>query len=564
MKKCTFRFRDYKMRSNIDNNKRIYNNELKINNNDIKTSAFPVILHKEYKVDKTASAKHIFSFEMKEKYVLSEDKKTLLSWNMVNVQLGDSVDYGVCIPEGVENIADGAFSGCDKIFLVIFPKSLKRIGNWAFAGTLGFKAIFKCEQLEVIGEYAFYGCCIHMEKGLDNLPKSIKKIDGTSFKDCRIYSRFQGQYYSVNMKKIDTLWYVNLLPKEIKPEINFETELNRDSLLDSSKEDEYGVVYDSSYTYILECKNKDLNTYKVKTTTIGILQNSFADLENLTEIDLSNTQHIGDYAFCGCKKLSVIKIGNCLKTIGKCAFSNTGLQKLNLPVSLVKMDSAVFENCKELEEVQINCSLERIPEKSFNSCSALHTVIFRKTIKILDRLSFAGCSSLKDLKLPNGIRQLGDLCFAYCTFKSIDLPRSLIIMNYSPFCGCKNVNIVSESPFFYANEKFLLGYNRTRLISYLGEEKNIVIPGSVREILGYSLCNRSSDSKIFLPDSVNIIGHWAFRSACAECINFPKSLFYIKSSFDYCGYIKTYMINDSQKEYLQKITMYNKNLIVYQ
>ena len=483
---------------------------------------------------------------------------------MDNVQLGDSVDYGVCIPEGVENIADGAFSGCDKIYLVIFPKSLRRIGNWAFAGSFGFKAIFKCEQLEEIGEYAFYGCFIHMEKGLDNLPKPIKKIDETSFKNCCIYSRFQGQYYSVNIKKIDSLWHLNLLPEELKPETNFETELDSDSLFYSSKEDEYGVVYDASYTYILECKNKELNSYKVKNTTIGILQNSFADLEKLTEIDLSDTQHIGDYAFSGCKKLSVVKMGKYLKTIGKCAFSNTGILKLKLPVSLVKMDSAVLENCKELEEVQINSPLEKIPDKTFNSCSALHTVIFLKTIKIIERLSFARCSSLKNFKLPNGIRQLGELCFASCKFETIVLPKSLIIMEYSPFCGCKDVHIVSESPFFYANEKFLLGYNRTRLISYLGDEKNIVIPGSVREILGYSLCNRGNDSKIFLPDSVNIIGHWAFRSACAECINFPKSLFYIKSGFDYCGGIKAYMINDSQKEYLKKITMYNNNLIMYQ
>ena len=137
----------------------------------------------------------------------------------------------------------------------------------------------------------------------------------------------------------------------------------------------------------------------------------------------------------------------------------------------------------------------------------------------------------------------------------------LVAMDYSPFLGCTNIKISSESPFFFANEQFLLGYNKTRLISYLLDEINIVIPGTVKVVLGYSLSNKKYAKRIYLPDSVEYIGHWAFRDTHAESINFPKSISFVKSSFDKLiqdfGFVDEF--DRDIKKNQDKLLLYNKS-----
>lgn len=64
----------------------------------------------------------------------------------------------VVIPEGVEKVGWGAFSGCDGIKEIRFPKSLKFIEESAFVNCSGLESAAIPEQVERIGSLAFEGC----------------------------------------------------------------------------------------------------------------------------------------------------------------------------------------------------------------------------------------------------------------------------------------------------------------------------------------------------------------------------------------------------------------------
>ena len=70
-------------------------------------------------------------------------------------------DYsgGYTIPDGIQTIADGAFSGCSGLnFLAVIPESVIAIGAQAFYGCSGLKSVTLPVSLDTIGKYAFAFC----------------------------------------------------------------------------------------------------------------------------------------------------------------------------------------------------------------------------------------------------------------------------------------------------------------------------------------------------------------------------------------------------------------------
>jgi hypothetical protein len=247
-------------------------------------------------------------------FTLSKDGKTILLWNMGR---GPMYRYTcvVIIPEGIENIAEGAFAGNENLDKIYFPKSLKKIGSRAFAGCGKFHILYNGETLESIGEYAFYGCNLLSVRGNSCLPKKIKLANKNSFCGCKVIHQPVGMRFQNN----NWIPFVEENVQEKQHIVNDSVEYK--NLLKNAVEDEFGVVYDSQYRYILKCNNKDLVKYEVKEGTVGIFKLSFFNISKLEEIDTRGVKHIGMSAFSGCTKLNKIHWGSDLKSIGEDAFS---------------------------------------------------------------------------------------------------------------------------------------------------------------------------------------------------------------------------------------------------
>lgn len=86
------------------------------------------------------------------------------------------------IPEGVEEICDGAFLDNNTITAVILPSTLKVIGNDAFRNSAVKDVdMSKCDNLKSILNSAFFGC-----KSLKSisLPTSVVSVADSVFRNC--------------------------------------------------------------------------------------------------------------------------------------------------------------------------------------------------------------------------------------------------------------------------------------------------------------------------------------------------------------------------------------------
>ena len=64
----------------------------------------------------------------------------------------------VVIPEGVTEIGNGVFSGCDSLASVTIPKSVTSIGGWAFSDCSTLETVTIPEGVTNIGWKAFSDC----------------------------------------------------------------------------------------------------------------------------------------------------------------------------------------------------------------------------------------------------------------------------------------------------------------------------------------------------------------------------------------------------------------------
>lgn len=85
------------------------------------------------------------------------------------------------IPEGVDNLASGAFFNCLDLEEIVIPEGVKAISDYAFAYCLRLKKITLPESLEVVGQNVF-PYCMSLEEFI--IPDSVKVIAVEGFSGC--------------------------------------------------------------------------------------------------------------------------------------------------------------------------------------------------------------------------------------------------------------------------------------------------------------------------------------------------------------------------------------------
>lgn len=111
---------------------------------------------------------------------INNDSGLILSENIVDNTLYYYPEHNniVVVSDGVEKIAEGAFSNHEEIKEIIFPESLRVIEANAFSKCTGITKIKFNDQLKEIGSKAFYDVCLPIV----DLPKSIEKLEFDAFK----------------------------------------------------------------------------------------------------------------------------------------------------------------------------------------------------------------------------------------------------------------------------------------------------------------------------------------------------------------------------------------------
>ena len=259
---------------------------------------------------------------------------------------------------------------------------------------------------------------------------------------------------------------------------------------------------------------------------------AFKDCKNLSNVVVrsSNTKISSD-AFLNTPFYDNIKVwqvdGSLLKINGKLK------GKFEVDKNITRIESDVFIDCNELEEIVLPDNLVSIGNNVFSGCKKLKKVILPESLKIIGTNAFAGCKNLEKIEIPKHVKRLGMAVFAGCVkLKALEIPNGVEELGASLLSDCKNLesvsipNVIKSIPdgMFKGCER-LHSLKLHDGITYIGSE-------------AFRGCKNLSN--INIPESVERIGEKAFADS--------GILEKIKNTNEKAFYIDNWLI-DLEKDY---------------
>ena len=141
--------------------------------------------------------------------------------------------------------------------------------------------------------------------------------------------------------------------------------------------------------------------------------------------------------------LPLIAIPDLVTSIPNGAFFLSGLETIELPKNLSRIEASAFCRCYNLKEINIPDSVTFIGHDAFSQCFELNEVHISKNTDTIEYGAFWKCSSLKSIVIPDSVESLESVTFQHCNdLSSITLPNSLKKIDHHNFSGCNNLKDV--------------------------------------------------------------------------------------------------------------------------
>ena len=306
----------------------------------------------------------------------------------------------VIIPEGVTEIGEDVFVGCEKITEIVIPASVETIDD-------SFNYHESLRAFTVAGGN-----------------KEFKSVDGV------LYSKDGKTLSSYPCGKDDESFTV---PDGV-------TKIDRfganESLVSVKLPDGLKEIGDYAF-----CDCEALESITLPDSLEKIGDSAFSGCDALESITLPDgVKKIGDEAFLGCDALCVIAVarGNEeYKSVDGVLYTKDGKTLLSypsgkedesftVPDGVTKIDDSAFYDCNALESITLPDGLKEIGKNAFLSCKALESIKIPASVTKIGDSVFSGCEALESITLPDGLKEIGDEAFYDCNaLESITLPASI-------------------------------------------------------------------------------------------------------------------------------------------
>lgn len=148
-------------------------------------------------------------------------------------------------------------------------------------------------------------------------------------------------------------------------------------------------------------------------------------------------------AFFNCMSLREINLPEGLLYIGNNAFYGAGLRSLNLPDSVLAINTFAFEGCQHLKTAHLSESLQYTAGYTFSGCSSLESVNIPDTLDSISIGMFQGCAKLKEINFPKSLKSIESHSFIGCSsLKKIKLPKDVVF--YEEYGAAFNSDVEIE------------------------------------------------------------------------------------------------------------------------
>ncbi|MBQ6513736.1 MAG: leucine-rich repeat domain-containing protein [Clostridia bacterium] len=325
----------------------------------------------------------------------------------------DEIIYELLIPEGVEEIAEGAFAGMRTLSKVTLPSTLTAIGARAFEGCSGLAELTIPESVTTMGEAIFYGC---VSLKSVTLPAAIEVIPNSLFEGCGKLETLKTKAKAITVIGDRAFKNCQALAKfDLKKGL---TEIGEEAF-----------------------RSTAITKAQIPDTVTKIGKEAFRNTQ-LTSISFpKEMEEIPEGVCYYAAALKDIKLPAAVKKIGKLAFAYTDPTNLNLPEGLVEIGEGAFaddasraqyyykgsggkKTWTKLKVLKLPASLEIIGDLAFSSRDAVTSITFAKNsqLKQIGKQAFAMLVHLKEITLPDSLQSIGYEAFVNCIeMKKADL-----------------------------------------------------------------------------------------------------------------------------------------------
>lgn len=295
----------------------------------------------------------------------------------------------------------------------------------------------------------------------------------------------------------------------------------------------------------------ELVTVDLSASTNGkLLQASsmiFKECGKLEEIKLNDAVTTIPAEFAYHSILKDFHFPDNLEKIGQGAFVGTKITEIDLPASVIALDTTVspFTRCTELMRADLSkCDKlydlgGRINNGTFQGCTKLSEVLLPPNLTTIRESAFKNCDALKTISIPNSLNTIGNEAFRESGIESIDFSNTNITeIPENCFCICRSLIEVKVPN--------CLTIIHTRAF------------GGASDTDVY----RCNINKIDLSQTqLTTIEENAFRySSKLTDIKFPKTIESIgENAFEACGF-SNLDLSDSHLSYIGKNAFLNSNL----
>ena len=376
----------------------------------------------------------------------------------------------------------GVFQKCTSLKTVNMPEEGGvHFGRGCFAYDTSLKEMDMSKTDGRIEVETFYGCTSLVKVDLNG----VTEIEEYAFADC---SALSSVINAKNVEKIGGGAFARTTESGSAPTferiiISSVKEIGAGAFMGNAGLSEIelpeGLTKIEDFAFAM-CTN--LRTVRLPSTVTELGEYAFRSCENLTSINLGSIKVIGDYAFYGAAAASVF-IANLssLETVGKGAFSNSYLYGSIQADNLKEIGDNAFSKTFIITFRAPN--IKSIGTAAFYRCAWLEEFVMGKKLEFIGSFAFLGCSDLAKISYLDGEEKKTD--------------------------GVINSYARLDNGVLYT--RMTSGKLELKAVPAALDIKTLnVLEGTVR-IDTYAGNKNTNVTKIILPDSLRLIGNYAFN-----------------------------------------------------